>query len=111
MLPTAQMRAQRELEPPSIDEGFSSVETIPFARACAAGAKAGVFVGAAAMAREGIDQALTGAHPAASHLLFDWRPDGDPGALRAEADRAASVLDAAGWWSDTDGQRASRRNR
>src|SRR5262249_58755820 len=41
MLPTSQMRALRELEPPSLDEGFTAVETIPFARASAGGGRAG----------------------------------------------------------------------
>ena len=31
--PTSQMRALRELEPPSLDEGFAAVERCPFARA------------------------------------------------------------------------------
>jgi hypothetical protein len=32
LLPTSQMRAVRELEPPSTDEGLASVERLPFAR-------------------------------------------------------------------------------
>ena len=37
LAPTSQMRALRELEPPSADEGFADVERVPFARAPAAG--------------------------------------------------------------------------
>ena len=33
MAPTSQMRALRELEPPSADEGFAGVEVVPFSRA------------------------------------------------------------------------------
>jgi aryl-alcohol dehydrogenase-like predicted oxidoreductase/predicted kinase len=88
MLPTSQMRALRELEPPSIDEGFSAVEAVPFARASAGGGRPGVFVGAAATMRPGIAQALADAEPSAPHLLFDWTPHKDASALR----RAAALL-------------------
>jgi aryl-alcohol dehydrogenase-like predicted oxidoreductase len=92
MLPTSQMRALRELEPPSIDEGFTAVETVPFARVSVGGGRPGVFVGARAMTRAGVVHALAGAHPAAPHLLFDWIPDGDVSSLRGEAARIASAV-------------------
>ena len=48
--PTSQMRALRELEPPSADEGFAGVEQMPFARTPPTRrAEAGVFVAAAAL--------------------------------------------------------------
>jgi hypothetical protein len=92
MLPTSQMRALRELEPPSIDEGFDSVETVPFGRVATRGGQPGVFVGAAAMARDGIAQALADAQPSAPHLLFDWTPHGDASTLRGEAAAIASAV-------------------
>ena len=49
--PTSQMRALRELEPPSADEGFAGVEQVPFERTRRAGRRAGVFVAAAALRR------------------------------------------------------------
>src|SRR5206468_11190351 len=50
LAPTSQMRTLRELEPPAIDEGFSSVEVIRFARARTVGrAGAAVFVAAPAL--------------------------------------------------------------
>jgi aryl-alcohol dehydrogenase-like predicted oxidoreductase len=70
--PTSQMRALRELEPPSLDEGLTHVEHVAFARASPSDrTRAGVFVAAAA-AKEG------GWEPDsdAPHLVFDWRPDG-----------------------------------
>ena len=72
--PTSQMRAARELEPPSRDEGFSAVEQVPFERASREG-RAGVFVAASALAewREAAD------------LVFDWRPGGDTDGLPAGA--------------------------
>jgi aryl-alcohol dehydrogenase-like predicted oxidoreductase len=81
--PTQQMRAFRELEPPSDDEGFASLEHVPFARVARDGT-AGVFVAAAAV------DAL---HPVnvpdgAPHLLFDWRP----GAASAELDQLLDVV-------------------
>jgi aryl-alcohol dehydrogenase-like predicted oxidoreductase len=88
MLPTSQMRALRELEPPSIDEGFTVVETVPFVRISAGGGRPGVFVGGGATARHGITDALADVDPGAPHLLFDWTPNDDAGALR----RAAAVV-------------------
>jgi hypothetical protein len=86
------MRALRELEPPSPDEGFAAVETVPFARASAAGGRPGVFVGAAATARDGIAEALADANPSAPHLLFDWTPNDEPGALHGGAALVASAI-------------------
>ena len=67
--PTSQMRAVRELEPPSIDEGFARVERVPFERA-PRGGRAGVFVAASALPewRGEAD---------GPRLVFDWRPGAD----------------------------------
>jgi aryl-alcohol dehydrogenase-like predicted oxidoreductase/predicted kinase len=92
MLPTSQMRALRELEPPSMDEGFASVETVPFVRASADGGRPGVFVGAAATARRGITEALADADPGAPHLLFDWTPNGDATVVRSAAALVARTV-------------------
>jgi hypothetical protein len=70
--PTRQMRAVRELEPPSDDEGFAAVEHVPFSRVPGDGVP-GVFVAAAvveALPLEDVD-------PGDPHLVFDWRPDGE----------------------------------
>ena len=75
--PTQQMRTFRELEPPSDDEGFASVECVPFARAPAQG-RAGVFVAAAVVSQPGWEEALADGDPLAPHLVFDWRPGGEP---------------------------------
>jgi aryl-alcohol dehydrogenase-like predicted oxidoreductase len=75
LAPTSQMRALRELEPPSIDEGLTDVEHVAFARASSDSARGGVFV-AAAVLREG--SWLSQSDPDAPHLVFDWRPDGAP---------------------------------
>jgi aryl-alcohol dehydrogenase-like predicted oxidoreductase/predicted kinase len=69
--PTRQMRAVRELEPPSEDEGFASVEHVPFARASRRGVP-GVFVAAAAAEALPLDDV----DPRNPHLVFDWRPGG-----------------------------------
>jgi aryl-alcohol dehydrogenase-like predicted oxidoreductase/predicted kinase len=92
MLPTSQMRALRDLEPPSMDEGFAAVETVPFARDPDGGAGRGVFVGAGAATRHGIVQALADGDPSAPHLLFDWIPEGYDGALRARAARVGNAI-------------------
>jgi aryl-alcohol dehydrogenase-like predicted oxidoreductase/predicted kinase len=92
MLPTSQMRALRELEPPTTDEGFTTAERLSLARAAAVGGRPGVFIGAAAATRRGIARALAEAGPAASHLLFDWNPNGDVSALETAAARVANAV-------------------
>jgi aryl-alcohol dehydrogenase-like predicted oxidoreductase/predicted kinase len=82
LAPTSQMRAVRELEPPAPDEGFATVETMPWTPAAASKrATPGVFLAAAAIGRPGWERALEGGKPAAAHLVFDWRPGGAPDAL------------------------------
>jgi aryl-alcohol dehydrogenase-like predicted oxidoreductase len=82
LTPTSQMRALRELEEPSPDEGFAKVEVVRFARAPSSGEKPiGVLVAAAALKTDGWEAALEAEHRAAAHLVFDWRPDGVPDLL------------------------------
>jgi aryl-alcohol dehydrogenase-like predicted oxidoreductase len=70
MAPTAQLRAARQLEPPSDDEGFVAVERVPFRRDPASGGP-GVFVAAAAVPGFQVQD------PAVPHLVFGWHvPDG-----------------------------------
>jgi len=92
MLPTSQMRALRDLEQPSLDEGFAAIEKVPFARAAVGGGRSGVFVGAAAMTRDGIAQALASADPAAPHLVFDWSPGGNAHSLGERAARVSAAV-------------------
>jgi aryl-alcohol dehydrogenase-like predicted oxidoreductase len=94
MLPTSQMRALRELEPPSADEGFVAIERIPFERAGreqdpraareddarASGGMAerrrspsGVLIAAGAL-----EQIVPAELPDGPVLVFDWRPGGGP---------------------------------
>ncbi len=86
LTPTQQMRALRELEPPGDDEGFVSVERVPFSRAPREG-RPGVFVAAGAVERLRLDTM----DAAAPHLAFDWRPDG----LAADLDALAARIPAA----------------
>jgi aryl-alcohol dehydrogenase-like predicted oxidoreductase len=65
LAPTSQMRALRELEPPSDDEGFVAIERMEFVREPREGV-AGTFVAASAWPVE----------TAGPTLVFDWRPDG-----------------------------------
>jgi predicted kinase len=82
LTPTSQMRALRELEPPSSDEGFADVEVRPFVRATPPGRSGiGVFVAAAALRQSGWERALEGGDGDAPHLVFDWSPDGAPNTL------------------------------
>jgi hypothetical protein len=92
LTPTSQMRAVRELEPPSDDEGFAGVERRPFVRVPRpAESVAGVFLAAAALHREGWEHAVCDSRPEAPHLAFDWNPDGDRAALDAATRRLAAV--------------------
>ena len=77
------MRALRELEPPSPDEGFAAVEHVPFDAHDRGAGRAGVFVAAAALSRAGWEQAVEA--ETAPHLVFDWNPDGGRETLDAEA--------------------------
>ena len=88
MAPTSQMRAFRELEPPSTDEGFQSVERRIFTRATgAARRRSGVVVAAAAASGRDLKRALVDAYPTAPHLVHDWNPNGDSVRLETAADR------------------------
>ncbi len=95
LTPTSQMRTFRELEPPSIDEGFAGVETIAFTRTPQPdrAARAGVFVAAAALERSGWEHALAQGDPRAPHLLFHWSPDAAPDALEPDLARLAAAID------------------
>ena len=93
LAPTSQMRALRELEPPSTDEGLAAVEQVPFARTpTSERARAGVFVAAAAVKAHGWESALAQADPAAPHLVFDWNPDRTTSNLTAAADLVAAAV-------------------
>ena len=70
--PTSQMRALRELEPPSADEGLAGVEQVAFARTPPSGqARVGVFVAAAALGQPSWEHALEQSDRRAPHLIFD----------------------------------------
>jgi aryl-alcohol dehydrogenase-like predicted oxidoreductase/predicted kinase len=94
LAPTSQMRALRELEPPSTDEGLTWVEHVPFTREASPRARgAAVFVAAAALRAPGWRQALAQGDPAAPHLVFDWGADEASGdALAACAARLAAEV-------------------
>jgi aryl-alcohol dehydrogenase-like predicted oxidoreductase/predicted kinase len=85
--PTSQMRAVRELEPPSEDEGFAGVEHVTFQRESAEG-RPGVFLAAAAVPDLDWD-------PGVPHLVFDWNPDGDEQAAVQTAARLSAGVSGA----------------
>jgi aryl-alcohol dehydrogenase-like predicted oxidoreductase len=79
LTPTSQMRAQRELEPPSPDEGWATIEHVPFERtASERSGGAGVFVAAAALTQPAWKEHGRGDLP---HLVYDWSPGGTVEAL------------------------------
>ena len=96
LAPTSQMRAARELEPPSEDEGWAALERVPFERTRPDYARnPGVMVAAGALERPGWRDALDEADGAAPHLVFDWRP-GAPADDVADAPVGTAAGTAAG---------------
>ncbi len=83
LTPTSQMRAVRELESPSTDEGFGAVERVPFARSHDAGTRPGLFVAATAPVRPGWPQAFAQLDRTVPTLIFDWSPNGSAETLDA----------------------------
>ena len=93
LMPTSQMRAARELEPPSLEEGFASVQVKPFARPQPSGpTRTGVFVAAAALRESDWELAIAQGNGKAPHLVFDWTPDGAADMLDAWVSRLAAVV-------------------
>jgi aryl-alcohol dehydrogenase-like predicted oxidoreductase len=92
LAPTSQLRAARELEPPSTDEGFATVERVEFVRAPDEPGRSGVLVAARALERPGWEDVLTQADPAAPHLVFDWREGGTVDALAEAVEAVAAVV-------------------
>ncbi len=93
LAPTSQMRAFRELEPPSTDEGLAAVEHIPFRRTQPAGRpRAGVFVAAGVLEEPRWRHLLEEGDRRSPHLVFDWDPGGAPAALAAVAARVAAEV-------------------
>jgi aryl-alcohol dehydrogenase-like predicted oxidoreductase/predicted kinase len=93
LAPTSQMRALRELEPPSADEGWIGLEHVPFARTLPSpAAGVGVFVAEAALKQPGWKEALEQGDRGAPHLVFDWQPGGSVEALAPAAARLATEV-------------------
>jgi hypothetical protein len=94
LAPTSQMRAFRELEPPSADEGWADVERVVFEREPTDGGRPGIFVAAAALAQERWDRALEHGDRDLPHLVFHWSPDGSESILVDAAARLAKEVSA-----------------
>ena len=92
LAPTSQMRAFRELEPPSADEGWTDVERVTFERRPSDRDRRGVFVAAAALAQPDWKRALEQGDRDAPHLLFHWSPDGSNSVLADAAARLAKEI-------------------
>lgn len=92
LAPTSQMRAVRELEPPSTDEGFATVERVAFAREQREPLRAGVLVSARALERPGWEGALAGVDPDAPHLVYDWNEGGHVDVLEPSVEQVARLV-------------------
>ena len=95
LAPTSQMRALRELEPPSTDEGFANVEAVSFEREPSRSPTAGGFVAATALGQPGWKHVLEELDRDAPHLVFDWSPGGDAAELAPIAARLSAEFDGA----------------
>jgi aryl-alcohol dehydrogenase-like predicted oxidoreductase len=69
MAPTQHMRLVRQVEPPTPDEGFASLEVVPFARAPDPALVAGRVIALEALASHVVDEVPT--------VAIGWRPAGD----------------------------------
>jgi diketogulonate reductase-like aldo/keto reductase/predicted kinase len=92
LAPTSQMRAVRELEPPSADEGFAAVDRLVLARDPGASTRRGVLVAARALERPRWAEALAQTHPDAPHLVFGWSEGGLSDALAPAGAQVAAVV-------------------
>ena len=91
--PTSQMRAVRELEPPSVDEGFAVVEQTRFVREALRGRSGGaVYVAATVLRSNGWQRSIEEADPEAPHLVFDWLPEGSTADLAPLAAMLAAAV-------------------
>ncbi len=126
LAPTSQMRAFRELEPPSTDEGFAEVEAVPFERepsrtrsrvASSRPPRWGSPVGST-RSRSSTGMRLTwsstGARAAIQAELAPWRPasrPSSPGRSRAHCARTAAARRPAGAGRRFPGCRSRSRGR
>ncbi|MBV9941399.1 MAG: aldo/keto reductase [Solirubrobacterales bacterium] len=93
LAPTQQMRALRELEPPSLDEGFATVEVMPFTRTPPVRrTRTGVFIAASALCAPGHEQALEQPGAETPYLVFDWIPHGAADALEPMVARVRATV-------------------
>jgi aryl-alcohol dehydrogenase-like predicted oxidoreductase len=90
--PTSQMRALRELEPPSTDEGLTGVEQVPFERKLLRNGQPGVLVAADALKQQGWNHPLEQGDRTSPHLIFDWSPGGTAKNLAAVGTRLSSAV-------------------
>jgi hypothetical protein len=94
LAPTSQMRAFRELEPPSEDEGFSAVERVEYVRAPRAErTRAGLFLAASSVGRRDWEAHLADADTSSPCLVFDWIPVGSVTELEGVVAKVATILD------------------
>ncbi len=92
LTPTSQMRTLRELEPPAADEGFATIDRVPFTRLPGERPNSGVMVAAAALSRPGWQSAIALAAPDAPHLVFDWVPEGNVDRIDESVAQLAAVV-------------------
>ena len=92
LLPTSQMRALRELEPPSTDEGLADVEHVPFARVPPARRSAGCLRRGRCAEGSRLERGTRTGRPGAPHLIYDWSPDGTVDALADHVARLSAAV-------------------
>lgn len=93
--PTSQMRAHRELETPSADEGWDGVEHVSFVRAAQTDVRSGaVFVAATTVTGPEQVTAIAKTEPDVPHLIFHWDPGGSASSLAPAAEQLAAAVRA-----------------
>ncbi|MBS2019239.1 MAG: aldo/keto reductase [Deltaproteobacteria bacterium] len=95
LAPNAIFRMTRELEAPHHDEGFASIEVIPFVRAPSPGVTRPALVVDRRVVVD-VEGVVAGAAPEAAVLLFAWRPGAGEEEIAAAAAEARALSVATG---------------
>jgi len=95
--PTAIFRMTRDLEPPASDEGFASIEVVPFVREPRARSGRGaIAINTTVVAPARVDALVAEAPAAAAVLLFAWLPGAAAAATAQAEERAREIAAATG---------------
>ncbi len=94
--PNALLRMTRDLEPPATDEGFASIEVVPFVRERPLVSRQGIALPLDLAGKDAILARLEGLAAAVPCLLYGWRPGADAAALAVAQRFGEDIASASG---------------